>query len=228
VPDAGITDWLSEPVAYDDAWEAAYLRFETPEEETAKFLKRLCGLGAAAWPRSARIMELFCGRGNGLKALELLGFTSTEGVDLSLNLLRRYDGPARLYRGDCRALLCEDESRDTILIHGGLHHLAVLPDDLEQVLRESHRVLKAGGVFAFVEPWLTPFLRLVHAACRLPAARTFWLKLDALADMIEKESTAYYRWLAAPEAIDHLVDKYFVTTRRTATWGKLMFMGKKR
>ena len=55
-----------------DPWEAAYLRFETPEQEIQKFLKRLRKLGAGEWPSGAKIVELFCGRGNGLHALERL------------------------------------------------------------------------------------------------------------------------------------------------------------
>src|SRR5439155_8665936 len=47
-----------------DPWEAAYLRFETPEEEIQKFIGRLNRLGAPQWPRDAEIVELFCGRGN--------------------------------------------------------------------------------------------------------------------------------------------------------------------
>ncbi|MGH9741336.1 MAG: hypothetical protein ACRD51_03190, partial [Candidatus Acidiferrum sp.] len=67
--------------AITDPWEAAYLRFETPQEEVQKFLNRLTRLGAAEWPRDAEIVELFCGRGSGLLALARLGFTHLEGVD---------------------------------------------------------------------------------------------------------------------------------------------------
>ena len=42
-----------------EAWEAAYLRFETPEEEIAKFTRRLLQLGARQWPRDAAVVELF-------------------------------------------------------------------------------------------------------------------------------------------------------------------------
>src|SRR6266851_3118921 len=41
-----------------DPWEAAYLRFESPEEEIQKFIKRLTRLGAPQWPRDAEIVEL--------------------------------------------------------------------------------------------------------------------------------------------------------------------------
>ena len=73
-----------------DPWEAAYLRFETPEQEIQKFMKRLRKLGADEWPRDSEIVELFCGRGNGLHALERLGFRRLEGADLSPRLLAQY------------------------------------------------------------------------------------------------------------------------------------------
>ena len=63
----------------NDSWEAAYLRFETPEQEISKFVARLKGLGAASWPQDARILELFCGRGNGLLALQRMGFARVSG-----------------------------------------------------------------------------------------------------------------------------------------------------
>ena len=56
-------------------WEEAFARFETPEQEIAKFHRRLADLGTASWPRDARIVDLFCGRGTNLVALERLGFT---------------------------------------------------------------------------------------------------------------------------------------------------------
>ena len=46
-----------------DPWEAAYIRFETPQQEIRKFLRRLRKLGATELPRDAHVVELFCGRG---------------------------------------------------------------------------------------------------------------------------------------------------------------------
>ncbi|HLB78499.1 MAG TPA: class I SAM-dependent methyltransferase, partial [Candidatus Dormibacteraeota bacterium] len=116
------------------AWEQAYTQFETPEEEIAKFTARLVALGARAWPRQAQVVELFCGRGNGLRALERLGFRQLAGIDLSPTLVAQYSGPADCVVGDCRALPYEDESNDIVIVQGGLHHLHKLPDDLELVL----------------------------------------------------------------------------------------------
>jgi ubiquinone/menaquinone biosynthesis C-methylase UbiE len=95
-------------------WEEAYTRFETPEEEIRKFVGRLNKLGQAEWRRDAQIVDIFSGRCNGIRALERLGFTNLEGVDISPNLLSYYDGKARLYTADCRELPFEDKSRDII------------------------------------------------------------------------------------------------------------------
>ena len=50
-------------------------------------------MGAMKWPRNAKIVELFCGRGSGLRALHQLGFRAVEGIDLSPSLAAEYDGP---------------------------------------------------------------------------------------------------------------------------------------
>lgn len=82
-----------------DPWEEAYLRFETPQEEVRKFIKRLKFMGAMKWPRDAKIVELFCGRGSGLRALHQLGFSEVEGIDLSGSLAAEYAGPGKIMVG---------------------------------------------------------------------------------------------------------------------------------
>src|SRR6202140_4136078 len=137
-----------------DPWETAYLRFETPEEEIRKFTERLRKMGVSEWPRESNVVELFWGRGNGLHALARLGFRSLEGVDLSPRLLAEYTGEARCTAGDCRELPFADRSKDAAIVQGGLHHLPVLPDDLESVFAELRRVLRPGGRGGLVEPWV--------------------------------------------------------------------------
>ncbi len=208
-------------------WEAAFERFETRTEEIAKFRRRLLGLGAAQWPREAMIVDLFCGRGTTLVALEQLGFGRLEGVDLSATLLGRYSGSARMYCQDCRELPFPDSSRDILIVQGGLHHLPRLPEDLERTLDSARRVLKPGGRFVVVEPWLTPFLQLVHRLAFLKPARRLWGKLDALATMIEEERQTYEQWLQQPRLIEALLAKRFEVERSTIRWGKLQFVGRK-
>jgi SAM-dependent methyltransferase len=212
----------------NETWEEAYQRFETPEEEVRKFLGRLRRLGAAAWPRDARIVELFCGRGNGLHALAQLGFTNLEGVDLSAALLAKYTGPARLCLGDCRTLPFEDGSRDVVIVQGGLHHLERIPEDLERVLAEARRVLRPGGRIMIVEPWRTPFLSFVHWLLGSPLACRLYPKLGALAVMTRHEARTYFDWLDKPDVIRAALRRHFAEERCRIAWGKLNFLGRKR
>ena len=209
-------------------WEAAYSRFETSGQEIRKFIRRLRSMGAMSWDRNQEVVELFCGRGNGLVALCRLGFSQVEGVDLSPSLLSQYNGPARCHVADCRSLPFEDESKDVFVIQGGLHHLQTLPEDLDRCLSEMHRVLRANGMVLIVEPWLTPFLSFVHWVCGLKMARRLSSKVDSLATMIEHERETYHQWLRQPGFVLNSLDRYFLPERSACRWGKLMFAGRKR
>jgi len=207
-------------------WEAAYLRFETPEQEIRKFVKRFRALGVNKWHREAEIVELFCGRGNGLRALNLLGFTRVEGLDLSARLVGQYRGNAGCYVGDCRQLPSADQSKDALIVQGGLHHLLSLPDDLERTLAQMHRVLRKDGRVLLVEPWLTPFLRFAHLACESPTARRLSDKVDALTMMIQHERQTYEQWLKQPDMILEMVHRHFVPIQQSVAWGKWSFVGR--
>ncbi len=220
-----IERWHASLSCCDAAWEEAYRRFESPEEETEKFRRRLIGVGAQRWPRDAEIAELFCGRGNGLKALASLGFESLSGVDLSEELLASYEGSARLYLGDCRDIRFRDRSLDVVVVQGGLHHLPDPLQDLERTLRGVRRVLRPTGRIVVVEPWLTPFLSLVHWVCTAGVARRLWGKLDAFATMMEHERETYFRWLSQPELILARLRAHFAPEREHVAWGKLTFVG---
>jgi ubiquinone/menaquinone biosynthesis C-methylase UbiE len=208
-----------------DPWEAAYLRFETPEEEIQKFIARLNRLGAPQWSRDAEVVELFCGRGNGLIALQRLGFTRIEGVDLSPRLLAQFKGSAKCTVADCRKLPFPDRSKDLLIVQGGLHHLPTLPDDLDQTFSEMRRVLRRNGRVMFVEPWRTPFLTLVHFVSELPPVRRLSKKMDALATMTEHEIRTYEQWLSQPELIKKIARDHFVPVREYFAWGKWNFVG---
>jgi SAM-dependent methyltransferase len=209
------------------AWEAAYVRFESPAEEVRKVMRRLQQLGADGWPRDARVLDLFCGRGNGLVALERLGLTRLRGIDLSPRLVGLYRGGARCVVGDCRTLPFADGSHDVVIVQGGLHHLHALPGDLERVVAEVARVLAPRGLFVVVEPWLTPFLRFVHGVSHGPARRLSG-RLDALATMIEHERETYEQWLGQPELVSSVLRRAFHAEREQHRWGKLLFVGRRR
>ena len=220
--------WSEPESCCDPEWEAAYARFETPKQEQEKFLARLRRLGADKWPRDLEVVDIFCGRGGGLKAWESLGFGRLEGVDLSEDLLTQYRGHAQLYVGDCRRMAFADASRDIICVQGGLHHLPSLPDDLNAVVGEVRRVLRPKGRFMVVEPWLTPFLRAVHALCNQPLARRASSRIEALDCMIKREMRTYSQWLGMPSEIRAALAQGFDTAREEIAWGKFYWVGTKR
>lgn len=205
-------------------WEEAYRRFETPDEEIAKFIKRLRELGADKWNRTARVGELFCGRGNGMHALARLGFSDVEGIDISPTLASLYEGPGRVTVGDCRSLPWPDASKDVLIVQGGLHHLPDIERDLPQVLAEVRRVLVDGGRFVAIEPWLTPFLQLAHAAS-FSLLRKALDRVDAFATMVEHERETYERWLTSPGLIRSLMERYFRAEQLVFERGKMRFVG---
>jgi ubiquinone/menaquinone biosynthesis C-methylase UbiE len=208
-----------------DPWEAAYLRFETPEQEIQKFIARLNRLGASQWSRDAEIVELFSGRGNGLVALERLGFTRIEGVDLSPRLLAQFKGSAKCTLADCRQLPFADRSKDVLIVQGGLHHLPTLPDDLDQTFSEMQRVLRKNGRVMFVEPWRTPFLTFVHFISELRPVRKISSKMDAFATMTHYERRTYEQWVGQPELIQKIACAHFVPVHEHFAWGKWNFIG---
>jgi ubiquinone/menaquinone biosynthesis C-methylase UbiE len=214
------------PASSIGPWEAAYLRFETPEQEIQKFIARLEKLGAKQWPRDAQVVELFCGRGNGLHALERLGFSNIEGIDLSPRLLAQYRGSARCTAGDCRQLPFADQSKDVLIVQGGLHHLPLLPEDLERTVTEMHRVLKPNGRVMAVEPWRTPFLKAAHFISEIRLVRRLSNKMDALAVMTEHEIVTYEQWLSHPEMVLKIMHARFIPIHESFAWGKWRFAGR--
>lgn len=214
-------------VCADNAWESAYRRFESPAQEIAKFKKRLAWFGVDQWPEDTEIVELFCGRGNALVAWDELGFDKLEGVDLSATLLSEYQGAAKCYVADARELPFEDNSKDLLAVHGGLHHLPNLKEDLPIALDEAERVLRPGGRLLAVEPWNTPFLRMVHAIAANPIARLGWDKLDAFQQLYVHEQETYDRWRNNPNVILQMLRDRFVVEKCSPRLGKLYFLGRK-
>lgn len=208
-----------------DPWESAYLRFETPEEEERKFIRRLVAAGALAWDKNALILDLFCGRGGGARALHRLGFRRVVGLDLSPRLLRARTDSSHCMVADCRVLPVATGSADIAVVQGGLHHLPTIPQDLVVVLKEVARALRPGGVFMAVEPWDTPFLRLVHKVCEVPLAQRALPKLEALATMIEHERATYEAWLRNGQTVLAELDRHFERRRGHIRLGKLHYVG---
>jgi SAM-dependent methyltransferase len=212
--------WHEGLLCCNERWEAAYNRFESAEEERRKFQQRFAWLGIADLPRSTHIVDLFCGRGNGLIALYEMGFENLTGVDLSPDLLDQAPEYATRIVADCTDLRFPEGSVEAFMVQGGLHHLPRIPEDLERSLDSVFRSLRPGGHFFLVEPWETPFLRLVHAITSFPPARRLVPKFDAFATMIEEESTTYRNWLSQPRTVRQAVEARFVIVKERVARGK--------
>jgi ubiquinone/menaquinone biosynthesis C-methylase UbiE len=205
-------------------WERAYQAFETPDEELAKFLGRLRELGADRWDRQSRVLEVCSGRGAGLRAWSAIGFRDVIGVDYSHALVAGHRGPGRCVLGDVRAIPLDSGSRDIVAVQGGLHHLFSFVD-VDRALGEMCRILTPGGRIIIIEPWLTPFLSVVHAVSERPLARRFWQKLEAFNTMREEERETYERWLNAPDEILAIIRRHVVPQLLRRRWGKLIVSG---
>lgn len=106
----------------------------------------------AGLPRGGRVLELGCGRGIALPALDRhLAPARLVGLDVDRALLdqarRRLSSTrtrAELVRGDVRRLPFPDGDFDLIIDFGTCFHIA----RADEALREVSRVLVAGGIFA--------------------------------------------------------------------------------
>jgi ubiquinone/menaquinone biosynthesis C-methylase UbiE len=205
-------------------WESAYQAFETPAEEQRKFLSRLRRIGADRWDRTARVVEICAGRGSGLRAWHALGFHNVIGVDLSPALVAAHIGPGRCVLGDARSLPLPTYSQDVAIVQGGLHHLATF-EDVDLALAEMRRVVVPNGRVVIIEPWLTPFLHVVHALSELQPVRRLVPKVDAFATMTEEESETYFRWLNAPDDLLALIRRHIEPGILWRRWGKLTVVG---
>lgn len=96
-----------------------------------------------------RVLDVGCGNGASLAALEALGAVGPLGLDPRLPAPaaeRRWS--ARLGPGDGAALPYADASFDALVFFFSLHHIP-RPD---RALGEAARVLRAGGLACFAEP----------------------------------------------------------------------------
>ena len=210
-----------------DSWENAHIDFSTSIMDVKKFRRRLKRMKVHRFVRG-RVAELFCGRGNGLTALESFGYTDLYGLDLSYRLLSEYKGIAHTIQCDCSKIPHPDEVFDFIVVQGGLHHLENLFEDLPMVLEEIHRILKQGGRFIFIEPWLTPVLSFILTFSFIPFFRKSWSRIDAFARMVTFEKKTYQAWLENPDFILRETLKKFSPQHLKIGLGFINFIGIKK
>ena len=222
-----LTHWHAGMHCCNPRWEHAYGKFESPEEERSKFLQRFRQMGFEDLDRNLTVVDLFCGRGNGLRALQEMGFRNLTGVDLSPSLLHQAPQEAHRSVADCTALQFDPGSVDVFVVQGWLHHLPDLSTNLPRCLDEISRSLASSGLFCAVEPWDTLFLRGVHWASANKLFRARIKKFDAFATMVEEDQTTYFAWLSSAALVRSEVECRFNPKMNRFGWGKWMFVGGK-
>ncbi|HEX8928165.1 MAG TPA: class I SAM-dependent methyltransferase [Actinomycetota bacterium] len=134
------------------------------------------------------VLDLGCGDGTLLRLLSRSRLTvRTVGLDRAWALLR--DAPAPVVRGDAAALPFHDAAFDGAAALFMLYHLP----DPTLALREAHRVLRAGGLFAAAAPSRDDSPEL---ACFLPPAAPVSFDAEVAADLLGGvfEEVEVQRW----------------------------------
>ncbi|MBI4489890.1 MAG: methyltransferase domain-containing protein [Deltaproteobacteria bacterium] len=144
-----------------------------------------------------RVLDLGCGDGIDMEAFHRLGFLRVIGVDLADSLLRQLDRLRfRVFNADVYAIGMRDASFDVVYGNNVLHHFT----QLDRALAEIRRVLRAGGIFCFVEPHRTLFRNLVDRvtlsslACLAPS-------LSHRRIILEEEMEDYHNWLKNQDSL---------------------------
>lgn len=109
--------------------------------------------------------EVCCGTGEAF-ALFKDSIDTGVGVDISSSMLTKAqhafpNSQLNFVQGDATLLPLADNTFDTVVMLGGIHHVP----DRQALFEQIFRVLKPGGVFFFREPvsdfWLWKFLRAI-------------------------------------------------------------------
>jgi SAM-dependent methyltransferase len=119
---------------YGRGWLGRILNALVP----VQFLQALAGLHQIN--STSRILDVGCGRGEHLRALELLGFNNMLGIDPFIEKDEMLAGGTPILR---KSLDMLDETFQLIMMHHVLEHLP----EQEKVFRQVSRLLTEGGRF---------------------------------------------------------------------------------
>ena len=129
--------------------EEAAARFADTERWIATILRRMQPLVRADKPW--RVLDIGAAQGRGLIALARMGHRAfgvepdREAIEVARQLAGKEGVTIDIREGRAEAIPFDDESFDLVIATSVIEHV----DDLEESLREIHRVLVPGGMFWF-------------------------------------------------------------------------------
>lgn len=146
-------------------WQQAYRDPQLIARRQKKHRVKFNRLGLLKFPRNAKLLDMCCGTGEGLRCLHQEGFTNLSGIDVTADPELQKESWLDLRAGDSRALPFADGTFDVVLCMHALHHLGGVAG-IRAALVEATRVLKPGGRLALIDHFDSPQLRLAFWACR--------------------------------------------------------------
>ena len=147
---------------WDSFWDDNEAALDYRRAESGH-LPRLLRQTFSRWVHpGARVLEAGCGLGAFTVSSRALGY-QTDGLDFAPRVIERLQArypEIPVVVGDVRNLVgIADETYDAVLSPGVVEHFEEGP---EQILRESFRILKPGGVLVSTSPCFNGVLRTFH------------------------------------------------------------------
>ena len=146
IDDQDYHDWRRE----SDIWEEVYNTGAEMRRRRKKMPGKLRLLGIHKTDRNAAILDLCCGSGEALDTLYEMGFRNLSGMDIVIPKTLESDPRFKICVGDARKTEYAAASYDWVLNIHAMHHLG-MPEDIEQFLAESYRILKPGGRLSIID-----------------------------------------------------------------------------
>lgn len=124
-------------------------------------VQRLLDIWTSILPKNGKILEGGCGLGPWVIKLRSMGYDVT-GVDydpVSIAKIKKYDGDIPLHVSNIENMPFKESSFDAYLSFGVLEHFHEGP---QAAINEAHRILKPGGIFIVMVPYMNMLLRIKY------------------------------------------------------------------
>jgi len=153
--------------------------------------------------RSLNIADLGCGNGNTLKLLRGMGFENLTGVEYSEPMIAQSRNFAEIVKHDLEyPLPFGDGSFDLVVAKDICEHLI----NVEQLISESHRILKPGGVMVIGGP----NLKSIYHRMRILGGNTSHISINfGVAHMRWVSHDTFEKWLGPYFSFEPVVFEWY-------------------